>query len=127
MRGMFRGLTSTWAREVPGYFFFFGGYNGSLKLLSPAGEYRDHLSVWRLALAGGLAGCCFWTAIFPADVVKSRVQVCVCEFSDITEECVCLCRLMNAYLAHSGFQCFKLSGMKVTLTSDACSLCALLH
>ncbi|CAG2183283.1 unnamed protein product, partial [Oppiella nova] len=24
--GMFRGLTSTMAREMPGYFFFFGGY-----------------------------------------------------------------------------------------------------
>ena len=43
-RGLFRGLTSTWAREVPGYFFFFGGYNGSLQLLSPPGEYRDNLS-----------------------------------------------------------------------------------
>ena len=28
-----------------------------------------------LAFAGGVAGCCLWTSIFPADVVKSRVQV----------------------------------------------------
>lgn len=28
-----------------------------------------------MALAGGMAGCCFWTAMFPTDVVKSRVQV----------------------------------------------------
>lgn len=74
--GFFRGLTSTWAREVPGYFFFFGGYNASLRLLSPPGECCGDLSVWRLTVAGGLAGCCFWTAIFPTDVVKSRVQVC---------------------------------------------------
>lgn len=33
--GFFRGLTSTWAREVPGYFFFFAGYNFSRKLLTP--------------------------------------------------------------------------------------------
>ena len=36
--------------------------------------------VWRLALAGGVAGCCFWTAIFPTDVVKSRIQVRLCDF-----------------------------------------------
>lgn len=77
IKGPFRGLTSTWAREVPGYFFFFGGYNGSLWLLSPSeqNEYRQELSVWRLALAGGLAGSFFWTATFPIDVVKSRIQV----------------------------------------------------
>ena len=27
-------------------------------------------------MAGGIAGCCFWTVMFPTDVVKSRVQVC---------------------------------------------------
>uniref|UniRef100_A0A674JLV7 Solute carrier family 25 member 15 n=1 Tax=Terrapene triunguis TaxID=2587831 RepID=A0A674JLV7_9SAUR len=27
--GFFQGLTSTWLREVPGYFFFFGGYEVS--------------------------------------------------------------------------------------------------
>ena len=44
IQGLFRGLTSTWLREVPGYFFFFGGYSGSLKLLSPSDDYRDNLS-----------------------------------------------------------------------------------
>ena len=29
----------------------------------------------RTALAGGIGGCCFWLTIFPADVVKSRIQV----------------------------------------------------
>lgn len=42
--GLFRGLTSTWAREVPGYFFFFGGYDASRKLLTPAGGSYDDLS-----------------------------------------------------------------------------------
>lgn len=31
--GLFRGLTSTFAREMPGYFFFFGGYEGCRELL----------------------------------------------------------------------------------------------
>lgn len=73
--GLFRGLTSTWAREVPGYFFFFGGYNASRRLLTPPGRSSSELSAWRLALAGGIAGCCFWTSIYPTDLVKSRIQV----------------------------------------------------
>lgn len=44
VQGLFRGLTSTWAREVPGYFFFFGGYAASRKLLTPAGGNSDDLS-----------------------------------------------------------------------------------
>jgi solute carrier family 25 ornithine transporter 2/15 len=28
-----------------------------------------------MMLAGGFAGTALWTAIFPADVVKSRIQV----------------------------------------------------
>lgn len=75
LAGFFRGLTSTWAREVPGYFFFFAGYDAGRKLLTPPGKSYEHLSVWRLALAGGLAGCCYWGAMFPTDVVKSRIQV----------------------------------------------------
>ena len=30
---MYRGLTSTLMREMPGYFFFFGGYEGARELL----------------------------------------------------------------------------------------------
>lgn len=32
--GLFRGLTATLAREMPGYFFFFGGYELSRQFLS---------------------------------------------------------------------------------------------
>ncbi len=42
--GLFRGLTSTWAREVPGYFFFFGGYHFSRKMLTPQGQDPNDLS-----------------------------------------------------------------------------------
>lgn len=31
--GLYRGLTSTMTREMPGYFFFFGSYEGCRELL----------------------------------------------------------------------------------------------
>jgi len=48
--GMYRGLTSTWAREVPGYFGFFTVYNASIKFLAPEGEGNStkKLSRWKL-------------------------------------------------------------------------------
>ncbi len=42
--GLFRGLTSTWAREVPGYFFFFGGYHLSREKLTLQGQDPNDLS-----------------------------------------------------------------------------------
>jgi len=41
--GLFRGLVPTFAREVPGYFFFFGGYEISRALLTPPGKSKDDL------------------------------------------------------------------------------------
>ena len=38
----------------------------------------------RTALAGGLGGCCFWLAVFPADLVKSRIQVMSVNGSKLT-------------------------------------------
>ncbi|XP_076063265.1 mitochondrial ornithine transporter 1 [Oratosquilla oratoria] len=73
--GMFRGLTSTFAREMPGYFFFFGGYELSRTLLTPKGKTKDEIGPFRTVLCGGIAGVTLWVAIFPADVVKSRIQV----------------------------------------------------
>ena len=42
-RGLMQGLTSTWLREVPGYFFFFGGYETCRTLLTPAGGRKEDL------------------------------------------------------------------------------------
>lgn len=34
IRGLFRGLVPTFAREMPGYFFFFGGYETTREFLA---------------------------------------------------------------------------------------------
>lgn len=42
---MFRGLGTTIAREMPGYFFFFGGYEATRGLLTPAGKTKDEIGM----------------------------------------------------------------------------------
>lgn len=71
--GLFRGLTSTMAREMPGYFFFFGGYESSKVLLTNG--HPESAGLLTTIVSGGIGGVCLWSSIFPFDVVKSRIQV----------------------------------------------------
>lgn len=73
--GLYRGLTATMTREMPGYFFFFGGYEATRALLTPPGKTKDDIGALRTIVAGGVGGVLLWVAIFPADVAKSRIQV----------------------------------------------------
>lgn len=73
--GMFRGLTSTFAREMPGYFFFFGGYEATREILAKPGQTKDDIGPLKTMVAGAIGGVALWTSIFPADVIKSRIQV----------------------------------------------------
>jgi len=73
--GMFRGLTATFTREMPGYFFFFFAYEKTRDLLRAPGQSKDDIGAMKTVIAGGMAGVTLWTIIFPADVVKSRLQV----------------------------------------------------
>ncbi|KAK7097389.1 mitochondrial ornithine transporter 1-like [Littorina saxatilis] len=75
IRGLYKGLTSTFMREMPGYFFFFGGYEISRVLLTPPGKKKDEIGALRTIVCGGIGGVALWTAIFPADVCKSRIQI----------------------------------------------------
>lgn len=75
VRGLFRGIGSTIAREMPGYFFFFGGYEGCRQLLAKEGQSKDDIGLLKTMVSGAVGGMVFWTVIFPADVVKSRIQV----------------------------------------------------
>ena len=96
VRGLFRGFSSTLARECPGYACFFGGYELTRSLLTSANETKAELSkgrgllTWRRGtfvslgflktwIAGGVAGMCFWVLIYPIDAVKTRTQVFECK------------------------------------------------
>ncbi|XP_061659021.1 mitochondrial ornithine transporter 1-like [Syngnathoides biaculeatus] len=75
-RGFFQGLSTTVAREVPGYFCFFGAYE---LCRSAFAEYmkcgKDDIGVAPVVFSGGFGGACLWLAVYPMDCVKSRIQV----------------------------------------------------
>lgn len=43
--------------------------------MTPKGKKKEDLSPIQTALCGGLGGVSFWVSVFPADVIKSRVQI----------------------------------------------------
>lgn len=38
-------------------------------------QKKDDIGLMRTMVAGSVGGVCLWTSIFPADVIKSRVQI----------------------------------------------------
>ncbi|KAG8452780.1 hypothetical protein GDO86_004538 [Hymenochirus boettgeri] len=73
--GFYHGLSSTLLREVPGYFFFFGGYELSRSFFTKDGKTKEELGVVPLIISGGVGGISLWLVVFPVDCVKSRIQV----------------------------------------------------
>ncbi|KAK1883261.1 Mitochondrial ornithine transporter 1 [Dissostichus eleginoides] len=75
-RGFFQGLTPTIAREVPGYFCFFGAYE---LCRTSFADYmkceKDDIGMMPIMFSGGLGGACLWLVVYPMDCVKSRIQV----------------------------------------------------
>ncbi|KAJ8505380.1 hypothetical protein OPV22_006266 [Ensete ventricosum] len=74
VRGLFKGMVPTLAREVPGNAVLFGVYE-ALKQYFAGGTDTSGLGRWPLMVAGGLGGASFWLSVYPTDVVKSVIQV----------------------------------------------------
>jgi len=83
-QGVMRGYWITVAREIPAYAAFYTGFEWSKRSISA--RLNPHLSssslakpeplpVWALLLSGSVGGLGYWTACYPLDVVKSRVQM----------------------------------------------------
>lgn len=73
--GLYRGGVATLYREVPGTAAWCGTYDYLKHVMTPPGQNPKQLPLWKLMLAGGCAGVTYWVAMFPADVVKTRMQV----------------------------------------------------
>ncbi|CAK4078030.1 unnamed protein product [Aphanomyces euteiches] len=75
--GLMSGLGAVMLRDVPFNFCFFGLYDfytcRFMDLLNV--ESRRELHPLAVLASGGFAGASSWTIVFPADVIKSRMQV----------------------------------------------------
>ncbi|KAI3693770.1 hypothetical protein L1987_76722 [Smallanthus sonchifolius] len=74
IRGLYKGFCPTLVREVPGCATIFGVYE-ALKQYIAGGTDTSRLGRGSLILAGGLAGAAYWISVYPADVVKSVIQI----------------------------------------------------
>ncbi|CAK8540376.1 unnamed protein product [Lathyrus sativus] len=74
IKGLFKGLIPTMAREIPGNAAMFGVYEATKQLIA-GGTDTSGLGRGSLMASGGLAGAAFWCMVYPTDVVKSVLQV----------------------------------------------------
>lgn len=72
VRGVFRGLTLTVLREVPGFGVYVVVYEWCTRSMRVEGEKTPHVGY--LLAAGGFAGMTSWFANIPIDIVKSCIQ-----------------------------------------------------
>eukprot|EP00539_Tryblionella_compressa_P001329 CAMPEP_0178744988 /NCGR_PEP_ID=MMETSP0744-20121128/7062_1 /TAXON_ID=913974 /ORGANISM="Nitzschia punctata, Strain CCMP561" /LENGTH=304 /DNA_ID=CAMNT_0020398155 /DNA_START=188 /DNA_END=1102 /DNA_ORIENTATION=- len=73
-RGLYRGHASTLLREIPGNFVWYGTYEGVCKMMTPVDGTKADLGPSAHMLGGAAAGVGYWTAFYPADTVKSKIQ-----------------------------------------------------
>jgi len=69
--GLYRGAGATALRDC-GYGAYFASYEATARALSTPGDSR--VGGWPVLVSGGVAGVVGWSATFPIDVVKTRVQ-----------------------------------------------------
>lgn len=66
-RGLFKGVTITALRDIPGYAIYFVSYEYLIRKRADPGLLYT-------SMAGGTAGVLSWVLAFPIDVIKSRLQ-----------------------------------------------------
>ena len=121
-RHLFDGHVATVAREVPGTAAWFCFYEAGLRFFtgslftgqnnSAAADVKssDDLPNSTVALCGGFAGVAYWTVFYPADVVKTRMQLSpkVCSLG--FRRClVQVYRQEGVRALYSGWSCMALS------------------
>ncbi|OQR92462.1 Mitochondrial Carrier (MC) Family [Achlya hypogyna] len=77
LMGFVAGLPAVVLRDVPFAFFFFGAYQSytSQLMIWQQVDSRHDLHPLAVMLAGGAAGSTGWSFVFPADVIKSHMQI----------------------------------------------------
>lgn len=71
VRGLYRGLGATLARDIPATGAWYGGYEAARSVISGG---QEKPAPWINAVSGSCGGICYWLFGFPQDVAKSRIQ-----------------------------------------------------
>eukprot|EP00949_MAST-11_sp_MAST-11-sp1_P001643 g1643.t1 len=71
VRGLYRGVTVTWMRDVPYSMVFFPGYAIMKDFMS---DENGHAGIASILAAGAIAGASAAASCTPADVIKTRLQ-----------------------------------------------------
>ncbi|CAF0833740.1 unnamed protein product [Adineta steineri] len=71
--GVMRGLSMTFARDIPSFAAYFPAWQFFVSTVSPTGQEAD-LPMYMSLIGGGFTGICAWTVSYPFDVIKSRYQ-----------------------------------------------------
>lgn len=71
--GLYKGLGATMLREMPANALYFGSYEGTKRMFAKGGS-TEGLGSGQLMASGAVAGFSFWAAVYPVDVIKTRLQ-----------------------------------------------------
>lgn len=75
LRGVFFGYNSTAVREIIGSGVWLGVYESCVRTqLSKHNNNRKEIPMWKIVLCGSIGGVAMWSTVFPADIIKSRIQ-----------------------------------------------------
>ncbi|KAK9867689.1 hypothetical protein WJX84_006372 [Apatococcus fuscideae] len=75
--GLYKGIVPTLIREIPGNAAMFGTYEVVKQWMARQQGLKSgkELGAISLVTAGAIAGSAFWAFVYPADAVKSRIQI----------------------------------------------------
>ncbi|KIM31398.1 hypothetical protein M408DRAFT_258752 [Serendipita vermifera MAFF 305830] len=75
LSGLYKGQVATLWREGPGYASYFLAYELLMQReMAAKGIRREQIAASHTILYGAIAGYALWFTIYPADVIKSRMQ-----------------------------------------------------
>ena len=66
---LYRGISATFTREIPGFAIYFSTYNYLKNKF-----YQEEIPLHMSFLFGGISGAVSWFGIYPQDIVKTRMQ-----------------------------------------------------
>lgn len=67
VRGVFKGLSITALRDIPGFSSYFVSFEVMMRM-------KENPGIFYTLMAGGVAGMASWICVIPVDVIKSRLQ-----------------------------------------------------